>query len=90
MGLHQFDFWHCVRIALRIQQSVNQGGQCSVHVCMMPDPGRATRILSTLGWVLLPFYGSIIWSVIIAMLFVPVYRWLLPRFKRHRNVAAAL
>jgi predicted PurR-regulated permease PerM len=43
-----------------------------------------------LGWILLPFYGSIMWSLIIAMLFVPVYRWLLPRFKRRRNVAASL
>jgi predicted PurR-regulated permease PerM len=43
-----------------------------------------------LCWVLLPFYGSIMWSLIIAMLFVPVYRWLLPRFNRRRNVSAAL
>ncbi len=43
-----------------------------------------------LGWILLPFYGAIMWSLIIAMLFAPVYRWLLPRFKRRRNVAAGL
>lgn len=43
-----------------------------------------------LGWVLLPFYGSIMWSLIIAMLFMPVYLWLLPRLKRRRNLAATL
>ena len=43
-----------------------------------------------LGWVLLPFYGAIMWSLIIAMLFAPVYRWLLARLKRRRNLAAAL
>ena len=31
-----------------------------------------------LGWVLLPFYGPILWGVIIALLFEPLYRWLLP------------
>ena len=43
-----------------------------------------------LGWVLLPFYGAIMWALIIAMLFVPVYRWLLPRVKGRPNVAAGL
>jgi predicted PurR-regulated permease PerM len=43
-----------------------------------------------LGWILLPFYGAIMWALIIAMLFLPVYRWLLPRLKQRRNVAAGL
>ncbi|MFM9973522.1 MAG: AI-2E family transporter [Beijerinckiaceae bacterium] len=43
-----------------------------------------------LGWVLLPFYGAIMWALIISMLFVPVYRWLLPRLKGRSNVAAGL
>ena len=43
-----------------------------------------------LGWVLLPFYGAIMWAVIIAMLFEPIYRWLLPRLKQHHNVSAGL
>jgi predicted PurR-regulated permease PerM len=42
-----------------------------------------------LAWVLLPFYGAIMWALIIAMLFVPVYRWLLPRTHARRNLAAA-
>lgn len=43
-----------------------------------------------LGWVLLPFYGAIMWAVIIAMLFVPVYRRLLPRLQQRRNASAGL
>jgi predicted PurR-regulated permease PerM len=43
-----------------------------------------------LGWVLLPFYGAIMWALIIAMMFVPVYRRLLPRLRQRRNAATAL
>ncbi len=43
-----------------------------------------------LGWVLLPFYGSILWALIIAMLFMPIYRRLLPHLKQRRNAAAGL
>jgi predicted PurR-regulated permease PerM len=43
-----------------------------------------------LGWVLLPFSGAIMWALIIAMLFMPVYRWLLPRLHQRRNLAASL
>jgi predicted PurR-regulated permease PerM len=43
-----------------------------------------------LVWVLLPFYGAILWAVIIAMIFIPAYRRLLPRLGQHRNAAAAL
>ncbi len=43
-----------------------------------------------LVWVLLPFYGTIMWALIIAMLFVPVYRRLLLRLQPHRNMAASL
>ena len=43
-----------------------------------------------LGWILLPFYGAILWAVIIAVLFVPVYRRLLLHLKQRRNVAAGL
>lgn len=43
-----------------------------------------------LGWVLQPFCGAILWAVIIAMLFFPVYRRLVRRLKQRRNVAAGL
>ncbi len=32
-----------------------------------------------LGWILLPFYGPILWGSIIALLFAPLNRRLLPR-----------
>ncbi len=42
-----------------------------------------------LGWILLPFYGAILWGAIIALLFEPLYRWLLPRL-RQRRIPTAL
>ena len=43
-----------------------------------------------LGWILQPFWGAILWAVIIALLFLPVFRRLLPRLGERRNLAAAL
>jgi predicted PurR-regulated permease PerM len=43
-----------------------------------------------LGWILLPFYGAILWGFIIALLFAPVYAWLLPRLRFKRTPAALL
>jgi predicted PurR-regulated permease PerM len=43
-----------------------------------------------LGWILLPFYGAILWALIIAVLFVPTYRLLLSKLRRRRNIAAGL
>ena len=42
------------------------------------------------GWILLPFYGTILWGAIVALLFTPLYRWWLPRLRRQRTVAALL
>jgi predicted PurR-regulated permease PerM len=42
------------------------------------------------GWVLLPFYGTILWGTIFALLFTPLYRWWLPRLRRRRTLAALL
>ncbi len=42
------------------------------------------------GWILLPFYGTILWATIIALLFAPVYRWLLLRLQSRRTAAALL
>jgi predicted PurR-regulated permease PerM len=39
-------------------------------------------------WILLPFYGTVLWGAIIALLFHPLFRWLLPRMKQRRNSAA--
>jgi predicted PurR-regulated permease PerM len=56
---------------------------------------RAVRILLVgislaLGWILLPFYGAILWGFIIALLATPLQRWLLPRMRMHRNRATLL
>ncbi|MDO9435491.1 AI-2E family transporter [Hydrogenophaga sp.] len=40
------------------------------------------------AWILLPFYGTVLWGAIIALLFVPLNRWLLPRMGQRRNLAA--
>ena len=55
----------------------------------MPPILRAASALA-LAWILLPFYGAIMWALIIAMLAAPTYRWLLPRMKGRRNAAAGL
>lgn len=39
-------------------------------------------------WILLPFYGTILWGSIIALLFAPLNRRLLPRMGQRRNLAA--
>ncbi len=56
---------------------------------LMPPILRTASALA-LGWVLLPFYGAVMWALIIALLFAPLYRRLRLRFRLHRNAAAAL
>jgi predicted PurR-regulated permease PerM len=41
-----------------------------------------TAVSLAFGWILLPFYGTILWASIIALLFGPVYRRLLLRLRR--------
>jgi len=43
-----------------------------------------------LVWILLPFYGGVLWGAIIALLFTPFYRWLLPRLRGRRSLTAVL
>jgi len=43
-----------------------------------------------LAWILLPFYGAILWASIIALLFTPLFRWLLLRMNGRRSLAALL
>ena len=43
-----------------------------------------------LGWILQPFWGAILWAVIIALLFMPLFRRLLLRLGGRRNLAASL
>ena len=63
-----------------------------------PQPTLESRALGVLlvvvslalGWILLPFFGTILWGAIIALLFAPLYRWLLPRLGGRRSAAAVL
>jgi predicted PurR-regulated permease PerM len=43
-----------------------------------------------LGWILQPFWGAILWAVIIALLFIPLFRRLLPRLGGRRSLAAGV
>ncbi len=43
-----------------------------------------------LGWILLPFYGTLLWASIIALLFAPLFRRLLVRLRGRRTAAALL
>ena len=42
------------------------------------------------GWILLPFYGTVLWGSIIALIFSPLYRRLLGPLKGRRTPAALL
>lgn len=39
-------------------------------------------------WILLPFGGAVFWGTVIAIVFMPVYAWLLRRWKQRRTLAA--
>lgn len=47
-------------------------------------------VSAALCWILLPFGGTIMWGAIVALLFKPLYRWLLPRLGRRATPAALL
>lgn len=68
---------------------------------MRPDPtspnreNRALPVLllvasAALIYILLPFYGAIMWGVIIALLFTPLFQRLLPRVGQRPTLAALL
>ena len=40
------------------------------------------------GWILWPFYGAILWGVVAAIVFAPLYRRLLQAMQRRRSPAA--
>lgn len=40
------------------------------------------------GWILAPFYGAVLWAVILAIVFAPLNRWMLVRLRGRRNAAA--
>ena len=40
------------------------------------------------GWILLPYYGAVFWGIVLAIVFAPLYRRLLPRLRGSPNLAA--
>ncbi len=53
-------------------------------------PALLVGITLAFGWILLPFFGAVLWGAIIALLFSPLNQWLLTRLRGARNVAALL
>ncbi len=47
-------------------------------------------VSAALVWILLPFYGAILWASVIALLFTPLFTWLVRRLKGRRTLAALL
>ena len=46
-------------------------------------------VSAAMVWILLPFYGTILWGTILALLFAPLYRRLLPRLKQQAHTRRA-
>jgi predicted PurR-regulated permease PerM len=42
------------------------------------------------AWVLLPFYGAVLWAIVVAVIFTPVYRRLLASMNGRQSLAAAV
>lgn len=42
------------------------------------------------AWILWPLYGAVLWGTAMAIVFAPLYRWLLARTKQRRTLAASL
>ena len=70
-----------------------------MHPEPAPDTPRATNralpaivlaVSAGLIYILLPFYGAVMWGVIIALLFTPLFRWMMPQVGQRRNLAALL
>ena len=47
-------------------------------------------VTAAFAWLLLPFYGAVLWAVILAILFNPLQRRLVRRFGGRTNLAAGL
>ena len=54
----------------------------------LPLPLLMAAVSVAMAWILWPFYGTILWGTVIALLFAPLYRCLLPRCRQRRTLAA--
>ena len=62
----------------------------SVGTCGTHRHATLLRLLACvgLGWILLPFYGAILWAIVIGLIFFPVFNWLLLPMHGRRTLAA--
>jgi len=49
-----------------------------------------TAVTLAFAWVLYPFYGAVLWAIVVAVLFAPVYRRLLQSMPGRPSLAAAV
>src|SRR5438046_7561588 len=49
-----------------------------------------TAVTLAFAWVLFPFYGAVLWAIVVAVLFAPVYRRLLQSMQGRPSLAAAV
>ena len=49
-----------------------------------------TAVTLAFAWVLYPFYGAVLWAVVVAVLFAPVHRRLLQSMQGRPSLAAAV
>lgn len=47
-----------------------------------------TAVSLAFAWILLPFYGAVLWGTVTAIIFVPLYRRLLETTRQRPNLAA--
>jgi predicted PurR-regulated permease PerM len=47
-------------------------------------------VTAAFGWILLPFFGAILWAAIIALLFAPLYRSMVMRLRGRATLAALI
>lgn len=52
--------------------------------------GFVIAVSVAMAWVVLPFFGAILWGVVAAILFEPLNRWLVRRSPSRRNTAALI
>ena len=52
----------------------------------------ALLLLVTIGffWVLAPYAGAVFWGIVLAILFAPVYRWLLKKTRQKPNLSSLI
>lgn len=63
-------------------------GNVSAYLENRALPLLLVAVTAALCWILEPFFGTILWGAIIALMFAPVYRWLLARMNHRRTLAA--